>query len=153
MEGERQIPSPKRKSRSRPRSSPSAVIVRRPATAKVIRVSGAGDSDQNSGDGSLLERDEKQTVKVMSESGGNAEALVQDKMRSKTIDEGWTETNVKAGGYDDSGNSYITHLNEQIPYESPPRYCKKCRCASYNPKCNCISFSPSCGLLFDSSPS
>lgn len=129
MEEEKLIPSPRRKSWSRPRSSPSAsdkspVILRRPATAKVIRVSGAGDSDQNSGDGSLLERDEKQTVKMMSELGGNTEALVQDKMRSKMIDEGWTETNVKAGGYDDAGNSYITHMNEQIPYENPPRYCK-----------------------------
>ena len=79
------------------------MIFRRPATAKVIRVSGAGDSDQNSADGSLLERDGKQTVKAMQESEGKAESRVQDKVQSKMIEEGWTDSYTKAGGYDAAG--------------------------------------------------
>ena len=140
MEEERLIPPQERKPRSRPRSSPSSrdtnlvVVVRRPATARLSRVSGASDLRSTRGqDGgaSLQTRDELQTEKEEEtrESGGKEEAFVHnDGVGITKVDEGWKE-GYTAGSDDNAGmaeySSSFTHVNEQIPYESPPKYCKR----------------------------
>ena len=62
---------------------------------------------------------------------GKSEALVYDDVKTSKADEGWTEGNNMAGGDADHGNvriakySSFVHVNEQIPYENPPKYCKR----------------------------
>ena len=132
MEEEKLILSRERKSQSRPRSSPSVhdtsiVVIRRPATA-ASRVINAGDPPsyrgQNAGD-SLQARNE--IKEKAQESGEKPEALIHDDVRTSKVDEGWTEGIMALGGEDNAeiaNYNPFTQINEQIPYESPPRYCK-----------------------------
>lgn len=140
MEEGRLIPLRERNPQSRPKSSSSSARdtvvagVRRPATAS--RASGTSDlhsvRDQN-GDASLQSRDEmsqEQTDRKEShEPGGKPEAFVDDDgVGTSKVDEGWTEGNVAGSGFNagmaEYGSSF-THVNEQIPYESPPKYCER----------------------------
>ena len=143
MEEERLIPPQERKPRSRPRSSPSSrdtnlVVVRRPATARFSRVSDASDLRSTRGqDGgaSLQTRDELQNEKEEEthESGEKQEAFIHnDSVGITKVDEGWIEGyTARAFGDDNPGmadpefSSSFTQVNEQIPYESPPKYCKR----------------------------
>ena len=145
MEEGRQIPPRERKLQSRPKSSPSdarnispAIAgVRRPATAS--RASGASDllsiiRDHQNGAGASLQSwdetsPEQADRKESHEPGGKLEALVDDDgVGTSKVDEGWTVGNV-AGSDDNTGmaeySSSFTHMNEQIPYESPPKYCER----------------------------
>ena len=150
MEEGRLIPPRERKRQSRSKSSPSGVRdtspviagVRRPATAS--RASGASDlhsiiKDHQNGGASLLSRDEisqeQADRKEGHELGGKLEALVDDDgVGTSKVDEGWTLGNVagsddNAGGMAEYGRgSSFTHMNEQIPYESLPKYCERQFC-------------------------
>ena len=57
-----------------------------------------------------------------------SEALVHDGVSSSKIDEGWTEGNTEGGdaitGMTEFSSSF-TNVNEQTPYEIPPKYCKR----------------------------
>jgi hypothetical protein len=144
MEEGRLIPPLERKPQSRPKSSPGGthdarpvkIGVRRPATAS--RVSGTRDlhsvRDQNVG-ASLLIRGEMSREqlgadkKESRESGGKPDTFVHDDgVGTNKVGEGWTEEN-EPGNNDNAemaeyGTSF-TRMNEQIPYESPPKYCEK----------------------------
>ena len=145
MEEGRLIPPRERKPQSRPKSSPSdardtspAIVgVRRPATAS--RASGTSDlhsiirNHQNGAGASLQPRDEisqeQADRKESHEPGGKLEALVDDDgVGTSKVDEGWTLGNV-ADSDDNAGmaeySSSFTHMNEQIPHESPPKYCER----------------------------
>lgn len=144
MEEEKLILPQERKPQSRPKSSPSTrdaspAVARRPATAVASRVSDGSDLQsvkirgQNNSDTSLQTRDEmsqKQADKEkMHESGEKPEAVVHgDGVGTSKVEEAWTEPTI-AGGDDNTGMadysiSFI-HVNEQIPYESPPKYCER----------------------------
>ena len=129
MEEERLIPSEEKKFQ-RPKSSPSAhdtvtgsVAVRRPFTASSI--SGGADLPHKlvqDGDASLQDMDEtsrKQIIKERSESVGKSEALVHDNVKTKMVNEGWTD------GDDNAVMVGFSSLNEQALDENPLRYCKK----------------------------
>ena len=174
MEEGRLIPPRERKPQSRPKSSPSGacdtspaiVGMRRPATAS--RASGAGDlhsvRDQNGG-ASLLSRDEnlmsqeQADKKETHEPEGKPEPFVHDDgVGTSKVDEGWTEGNV-AGSEDNAGmteyGSSFTHVNEQIPYENPPKYCETIFASgrfSYVHNNFVLNTFPSHRLLFHSSP-
>ena len=154
MEEGRLIPPRERKPQSRPKSSPSdardnispAVVgVKRPATAS--RASGASDlhsiiirDHQNGVGASLLSRDEisqeQADRKESQEPGGKLEALVDvgGGVGTSKVDEGWPVGNMagsddNAGGMAEYGRgSSFTHMNEQIPYESLPKYCERQFC-------------------------
>ena len=143
MEEGRLIPPQERKPQSRPKSSPSdardtspAIVgVRRPARAS--RASGTSDlhsiiRDHQNGAGASRDQisQEQADRKEGQEPGGKLEALVDDDgVGTSKVDEGWTLGNV-AGSDDNAGmaeygrGSSFTHINEQIPYESPPKYCE-----------------------------
>ena len=137
MEEERLIPPQERKPQSKPKSSPSArntspQIVHRPAMASSTSVSGASNlhsiRGQNGG-ATLVARDEKQTIKEKSyESRRKSEAFVHDGLSTSKVDEGWTEGNMEGDdaitGMTEFSSSF-TYVNEQTPYESPPKYCRR----------------------------
>jgi hypothetical protein len=119
------------------------------------------------GGASLLIRDEmsqeQADKKETHESGGKPDIFVHDDgVGTNKVGEGWTEENYEAGKEDNAElaeySTSFTHVNEQIPYESPPKYCEKqflladhlCIVIAL---CIILSYIfPSCGLLIHSSP-
>ena len=135
MEEEKLIYPKERKPQSRPKSSPSThdtspVAAWRPATA-ASRVVGTGDPLSH-GKGQNIEdslhdqaRDEKQNINEKAhESGIKSEVLVHVDVKTSKVDEGWTEGNM-AGGDDNTGMVNYNLFTQMIPYESPPKYCKR----------------------------